>query len=168
MLVSPYGSPAPPSPASYSPGPGGFDPRVTYAAAGAPYGHPSQGYAPMPSAQAPYDPFAAIGAAMAQQHPPSSAPQSSYAPSVSSVPSSQYPNRPLLSVVGGSSSTGNTTDYSDSIADLKRRQQQVVNSYEQGISGAHSPPMQHTDSGIRSLDPDEPGPSELPPVYTPN
>ncbi|KAF7368311.1 Amidohydro-rel domain-containing protein [Mycena venus] len=89
-------------------------------------------------------------------------PQSSYAPSEASTSQYTNQNRGPLSVVGGSSTAG-----SDSIADLKRRQQQVVNSYEEGISGV--PPVQHVDSGVRQLAPAVgPGLSELPPVYTPN
>jgi hypothetical protein len=104
------------------------------------------------------------------QHPNNNAaPQSSYAPSASSTPSSlQYQNRGPLSVVGGSSTAADPSEYGDSVADLKRRQQQVVNQYEQGISGS-APIVQHTDSGVRALDTGAgPAPTELPPVYTPN
>ncbi|KAJ6551128.1 hypothetical protein B0H19DRAFT_1156574 [Mycena capillaripes] len=171
-----YGKSAPP-PGAYNTG--GFDSRLTYGTPQqAPYGHPGQAYAPVPPqgypAQGAYDPYAAIGASMTmQQHPQNAAPQSSYAPSVSSIPSSsQYQSRGTLSVVGGSS-TADQSEFSDSIADLKRRQQQVVNSYEQGISGgsAHPAPLiQHVDSGVRALDPAAAGPApiELPPTYTPN
>jgi hypothetical protein len=104
------------------------------------------------------------------QHPNNNAaPQSSYAPSASSTPSAlQYQNRGPLSVVGGSSTAADPSEYGDSVADLKRRQQQVVNQYEQGISGS-APIVQHTDSGVRALDTGAgPAPTELPPVYTPN
>ncbi|KAJ7722877.1 hypothetical protein DFH07DRAFT_971754 [Mycena maculata] len=151
---APYANPAPARPATYGVGPGGFDPRIANRASYNP------AYAPVsPQGQAhdqAYEPYAAIGADM-QQSPYNSHPSS---PSVSSVPSSRYQNRGPLTVVGSSSTADG---YSDSIADLKRRQQEVVASYEHGVSGA---PIQHVDSGIRSLD--EPGPSELPPVYTPN
>ncbi|KAJ7843068.1 hypothetical protein B0H14DRAFT_2779319 [Mycena olivaceomarginata] len=160
-----YGGPAP-SGAAYSPGVGGFDPRQTHAGlvAGA-FGQPNA-YAPIPAkgfagqapygaqpqAQAPYDPYASVGIT-AMQHPNNNAaPQSSYAPSASSTPSSsQYQNRGPLSVVGGSSTAADPSEYGDSVADLKRRQQQVVNQYEQGISGS-APIVQHTDSGVRALD----------------
>lgn len=151
VLGAAYAHRGPVAPSAYGLGPGGFDPRMTHAApAGSSY---NQGYAVVPTqsppAQAAYDPFAS----------------SQSSPSVSSVPSSQYQNRPPLSVVG-SSSTGN--GHSDSIVDLKRRQQQVVDSYEQGITGAHAAPIQHIDSGVRAMDPASRGPAELPPVYTPN
>ncbi|KAJ6516910.1 hypothetical protein C8R47DRAFT_1268703 [Mycena vitilis] len=144
------------SPAGY--GPGGFDSRLVYAAGGAAamQGHSGQAY--LPPQGAAYDPYASMH----------TAPQSSYA--ASSAPSSQYasPHRGALSVVGDT----NTEYYSDSVADLKRRQQQVVNSYEQGVSGGSShgtPPLiQHVDSGARALDPAGPAPIELPPTYTPN
>ncbi|KAJ7677886.1 hypothetical protein DFH06DRAFT_1422158 [Mycena polygramma] len=142
-------------PVGYSPG--GFDSRLAYAAGGAAMqGHSGQAYPPPQGAA--YDPYASMH----------TAPQSSYA--ASSAPSSQYasPHRGALSVVGDT----NTEYYSDSVADLKRRQQQVVNSYEQGVSGGSShgtPPLiQHVDSGVRALDPVGPAPIELPPTYTPN
>ncbi|KAJ7234757.1 hypothetical protein B0H12DRAFT_1327620 [Mycena haematopus] len=152
-----YGAP---SGASYSTGGDGFGPHQTYAMpAPGPFGQHNT-YAPVPAqgfpSPAPYDPYISVGSAMLQAD--NTRPQSSHAPSVSSIPSSS--NRGPLSVVGGS------PDGSDSIAELKRRQQQVVNEYEQGISGS-APVIQHTDSGVRSL---EPGagqvPAELPPVYT--
>ncbi|KAJ7489122.1 hypothetical protein FB451DRAFT_1223791 [Mycena latifolia] len=65
-----------------------------------------------------------------------------------------------------------STAPTESVVSLKRQQQQVVQSYEQGISGVQRlqpevPPIQHVDSGVRALDPTEPaGPAELPPVYT--
>ncbi|KAJ7699220.1 hypothetical protein B0H17DRAFT_1328265 [Mycena rosella] len=150
---SPQMQGAPYAPAPYTPGPGGFDAHASYAApaSAGPYGNPGQ------SAQAPYDPFASPRSTMYAATP-------SYAASASSGPSSSQ-SRPALSVVG---STAPDSEYGDSIADLKRRQQQVVNSYEQGISGAHAPPIQHVDSGVRALALDGPGPSELPPIYTPH
>ncbi|KAF8176343.1 hypothetical protein K438DRAFT_1979137 [Mycena galopus ATCC 62051] len=146
-----------PAGAPYTPGGGAVDPRQSYAM-------PSRGsfgqantYAPVPPqgfpTSAPYDPYASAGASM-------TSPQSSYAPSVSSIPSSSSPNRGPLSVVGGFS----TVD-SDSVAELKRRQQQVVNQYEQGIGGS-APVIQHTDSGVRSLEPIAGPATELPPVYS--
>jgi hypothetical protein len=174
LLAAASGKTAPPSPygpAGGAPPPGpGFDPRLTYAAsAGGTYGQPGQAYPQQtypqqgPPGQAAYDPYAAIGAAM-QQHPP----QSSYAPSESSVPSSQYRNRGALSAVGGSS-TADQSEFSDSVADLKRRQQQIVNSYEQGVGGSQPPLIQHVDSGVRELNPAAgTAPAELPPVYTPH
>ncbi|KAJ7176860.1 hypothetical protein C8R46DRAFT_1245963 [Mycena filopes] len=169
---------APGSPYTPAGGPGGFDSRLTYAA-GAPYGAqpytppPGQGYAPpagpppqsQAQSEAAYDPYAAIGASMAMAPQSSYAPSASYAPSISSsMPSTTTTTRGPLSVVGGASTR---EEYGDSIADLKRRQQQVVNSYEQGIGGSgQGPIVQHTDSGVRALDPA--GATELPPVYTPN
>ncbi|KAJ7899302.1 hypothetical protein B0H14DRAFT_3124257 [Mycena olivaceomarginata] len=97
-----------------------------------------------------------------------SAPSSSYGPSESGA-ASQSPR----SHVRGTSSTvtDTTTAPSDSIADLKRRQQEVVSSYEAGITGAlahatPASPIQHVDSGMRALTPAAAGPAELPPVYT--
>ncbi|KAJ6606866.1 hypothetical protein B0H10DRAFT_2074100 [Mycena sp. CBHHK59/15] len=153
-LVSPYAQPG--SPAAPGPKPA-YDPRGGYAPpAGYPYGRPSQG-APIPPGA--FDPYAS----MASAHPPPPMPQpSSYAPSSASGPSSSTfstPQRGPLSVVGGSSS-----GYSDSIADLKRRQQEVVDSYEAGVSGR--PLVQHVDSGVRELD--SAAQNELPPVYTPH
>jgi hypothetical protein len=144
-------------------GPGGFDPRTAYAApAWVPHGHTSQAYAPMDpqshSAQAPYDPFALVGGGAI---PYNSGHQSSYTSSASS--SSRIPARGSLSAVS-------TAEYSDSISDLKRRQQQMVNSYEQGISNGQvhaQAPIQHLDSAVRTLDPPGLAPVELPPVYTP-
>ncbi|KAJ7489120.1 hypothetical protein FB451DRAFT_1553002 [Mycena latifolia] len=157
VLAAPYGSPAP------SPFPGGFDPHAPHAPpAGGAYAHPGQACAPPPGA--PYGggyPGAAFAAASAQAAYNPHRASASYAASSSSAPSSSQ--RGPLSVVG---STAPSAEYGDSIADLKRRQQQVVDSYEQGISGAHTPPIQHVDSGVRALDPA--APSELPPVYTPN
>ncbi|KAJ6598417.1 hypothetical protein DFH09DRAFT_1356664 [Mycena vulgaris] len=87
--------------------------------------------------------------------------QSSYGPSESGT--SQSGSR-------GPSSTADNTEHPISIVDLKRRQQQVVSSYEAGINGrnVHSVPIQHVDSGVRELTPAaaESGPAELPPVYT--
>ncbi|KAJ7835792.1 hypothetical protein B0H13DRAFT_2107795 [Mycena leptocephala] len=87
--------------------------------------------------------------------------QSSYGPSESGTSRSQS---------RGPSSTADNTEHSTSVADLKRRQQQVVSSYEAGINGrnAHSAPIQHVDSGVRELTPAAAvsGPAELPPVYT--
>ncbi|KAJ7100806.1 hypothetical protein B0H15DRAFT_461899 [Mycena belliarum] len=136
MLGSPFVSPAP---GTYSTGPDGSNPHAP--PAGALY---RTADTPPPQDPAAYDPFSAAAG---------------YAASSSSAPSSA---RPPLSVVG---SAAPSTEYSDSIADLKRRQQEIVNSYEKGIGG-YTPPMQHVDSGVRSLDPT--GPTELPPVYTPN
>ncbi|KAJ7489123.1 hypothetical protein FB451DRAFT_1390294 [Mycena latifolia] len=85
-----------------------------------------------------------------------------YTSSSSSAPSSS--ERGQLSVVG---STVLSTEYTDSIADLKRQQQQVVNSYEPGHSSTHAPSSQHVHSGMRALAPAEEGPTDLPPVYTP-
>ncbi|KAJ7677878.1 hypothetical protein DFH06DRAFT_561839 [Mycena polygramma] len=169
----------PASSAAYSPyNPGGSDARATYAVAGAAaYGHTGQVY---PSPQAPpqgaYDPFASVAPAVALQPHPSAAvpqPRSSYAPteSASSAPSSSqyaYPQRGgggPLSVVGGA-----PVDTNDSVAELKRRQQQVVNSYEQGVGSASAAPplIQHVDSGVRALNPAGPAAVELPPTYTPN
>jgi hypothetical protein len=91
--------------------------------------------------------------------------QSSYEPSESGTQSQSH----------GPSSAVDNTDHSrsGSVADLKRRQQQVVSSYEAGINGrkahAHSGPLQHVDSGVRELTPAAPesgGLAELPPVYT--
>ncbi|KAJ6482552.1 hypothetical protein C8R45DRAFT_1099831 [Mycena sanguinolenta] len=159
-ITASYGAPAG---APYNPG--GFDHRQTYAVPSpGPFGQ-SNAYAPVSAPgfpnSAPYDPYASVGSALLQADNP--APQSSYAPSVSSVPSSSRASRGPLTVVGGSSTT---PDPSDSVAELKRRQQQVVNHYEQGISGS-APVMQHTDSGMRAVDPGAgPAPTELPPVYT--
>ncbi|KAJ7258874.1 hypothetical protein C8J57DRAFT_1515591 [Mycena rebaudengoi] len=87
--------------------------------------------------------------------------QSSYGPSVSWTSQSQS---------HGSSPTADNTEHPSSIADLKRRQQQVVSSYKAGINGgnAHSAPIQHVDSGVRELTPAAAGSgsAELPPVYT--
>ncbi|KAJ7355308.1 hypothetical protein DFH08DRAFT_803351 [Mycena albidolilacea] len=97
-----------------------------------------------------------------------SAPSSSYGPSESGAASQSS-----RSHVRGTSSTAadTTTAPSDSIADLKRRQQEVVSSYEAGITGAPAhatpaSPIQHEDSGMRALTPAAAGPAELPPVYT--
>ncbi|KAJ6548798.1 hypothetical protein B0H19DRAFT_1265590 [Mycena capillaripes] len=94
--------------------------------------------------------------------------QSSISPS-SSIPSSGQKSLKggALSVVGGS--TVDARANSDSVADLKRQQQQVVNSYEQVITRrAPAAPTQHVDSGVRLLDPTGPDASDIPPVYTPN
>ncbi|KAJ6505253.1 hypothetical protein C8R45DRAFT_972159 [Mycena sanguinolenta] len=88
--------------------------------------------------------------------------QSSYGPSESAASQPQSPGP-------GTSSTADTTEHSNSIADLKRRQH-VLSSSEAGINGgnAHSTsPIQHVDSGMRELTPAATGPAELPPVYTP-
>jgi hypothetical protein len=92
---------------------------------------------------------------------------SSYGPSESAASQSQRHGL-------GTSSTADDTEHSTSIADLKRRQQQVVSSYEAGrVNGgnahAPTPPIQHVDSGMRELAPvaeSASGPAELPPVYT--
>ncbi|KAF7328695.1 Amidohydro-rel domain-containing protein [Mycena sanguinolenta] len=159
-VAASYGAPAG---APYNPG--GFDPRQTYALSAPGPFEQGNAYVPVPApgfpSAVPYDPYAPVGSAMLQADNP--APQSSYAPSVSSIPSSSRASRGPLTVVGGSSTT---PDPSDSVAELKRRQQQVVNQYEQGISGS-APVIQHTDSGMRALDSGAgPAPTELPPVYT--
>ncbi|KAJ7267181.1 hypothetical protein C8J57DRAFT_361033 [Mycena rebaudengoi] len=156
-LASPYPNPhhaynahnAPSLASSYAPGPGpaAFDP---YSQSGAPYNQ-------MPGSHGHYDAYAA--------HARPGTP-STRAPSGST---SSGPSRPTLSAVGG---PRRSEDYSDSIAALKQRQKQVVDSYEQGVSsGSHygqpGPLVQHTDSGARALDPAAPA-VELPPVYTPN
>jgi hypothetical protein len=97
-----------------------------------------------------------------------SAPSSSYGPSESGAASQSS-----RSHARGTSSTAadTTTAPSDSIADLKRRQQEVVSSYEAGITGAPAhatpaSPIQHVDSGMRELTPAAAEPAELPPLYT--
>ncbi|KAJ7306973.1 hypothetical protein DFH08DRAFT_1088807 [Mycena albidolilacea] len=91
----------------------------------------------------------------------------SYGPSESAASQSQ--NHGL-----GTSSTADDTEHFTSIADLKRRQQQVVSSYNAGrVNGgnahAPTPPIQHVDSGMRELAPAAESasvPVELPPAYT--
>ncbi|KAJ7628327.1 hypothetical protein FB45DRAFT_1003995 [Roridomyces roridus] len=101
--------------------------------------------------------------------PPRTQSQSQSAFSVSSAPTS---TRGPLSVANPSPPSDHY--YSDSIADLKRRQQEVVQSYEDGINSGGAGPslIQHVDSGARSLPMEDEhpasGPIELPPVYTPN
>ncbi|KAJ7364520.1 hypothetical protein DFH08DRAFT_798853 [Mycena albidolilacea] len=96
-----------------------------------------------------------------RKHKSSLSAQSSYKPSESANSQSQS---------HGPQFTADNTEHSSYIADLKRRQQQVVSSYEAGINGgnAHSAPIQHVNSGVRELTPAtaESGPAELPPVYT--
>ncbi|KAF7303875.1 Amidohydro-rel domain-containing protein [Mycena indigotica] len=120
----------------------GFDARLTHAA---------------PSVQPTYDPYSEIGASMFQS--PLNAP-TSYAPSTTAPSVTSTGLSGPLSVVNG------TTVDGDSVAELKRRQKQVVDSYEQGIGSSYQAPLQHTDSGLRgdALA----GPAELPPVYTAN
>ncbi|KAJ7244454.1 hypothetical protein C8J57DRAFT_1363865 [Mycena rebaudengoi] len=95
-------------------------------------------------------------------------PNSDPSPAQSSYEASESPTSQSQS--HGRSPTADNTEYSGSIADLKRRQQQVVSSYMEGINGgnAHSAPIQHVDSGERELTPATAGsgPAELPPVYT--
>ncbi|KAF8198771.1 hypothetical protein K438DRAFT_1966735 [Mycena galopus ATCC 62051] len=96
--------------------------------------------------------------------PTPTSPQSSYGPS-----ESQSQSHALGSA---STYTADTGAHSDSIADLKRRQQQVVRSYEAGLNSTGgavhaTPPIQHVDSGMRELTVPRPaGPPELPPIYT--
>ncbi|KAJ7446594.1 hypothetical protein FB451DRAFT_1537538 [Mycena latifolia] len=148
MSGFPGAAPVLATPSSYGSNSGGFDPYASHAApVGTPYG---QTYSPHPST-----PYAHPGPTFM----PVTAQAAHYEASTSSAPSSSQ--RSPLSVVG------NTAEkHSDSLADLKRRQQQVVDSYEQGIRG-DAPPIQHVDSGVRALDPARPA-AELPPVYTPN
>ncbi|KAF7332917.1 Amidohydro-rel domain-containing protein [Mycena venus] len=134
-----------PSPAIYNLGSGGFDPRSSFA-------RPSK---------------MALNSALQAAHDSSAS--SSYAISASgssTTSTSKYQNRAPPAGIGGSS-MGTPSEYSDSIADLKRRQQQqVVNSYHEGVdSSAHHVPVQHVDSELAST---AASPSELPPVYTPN
>ncbi|KAK7052079.1 Amidohydro-rel domain-containing protein [Favolaschia claudopus] len=160
-LAGPYTGRPSPSPLPYKSGSSGFDSSQTYAASNQlPYQQPPQqgGYSPGPgpqgfAAQASYNPYAGL--------PSRHQPQSSYAGSSTSLPStSQNP--------GSSVFSASTNADPDSVANLKRRQQQVVNQYEQGVSGS-APVVQHTDSGRRDLEPTAgPAPAELPPVYTPN
>ncbi|KAJ7843804.1 hypothetical protein B0H14DRAFT_3688688 [Mycena olivaceomarginata] len=97
-----------------------------------------------------------------------SAPSSSYGPSESGAASQSSRSHAR----GTSSTAADTTSApSDSIADLKRRQQEVVSSYEAGITGAPAhatpaSPIQHVDSGMRELTPAAAEPAELPPLYT--
>ncbi|KAK7023159.1 Amidohydro-rel domain-containing protein, partial [Favolaschia claudopus] len=142
-LVRTLGRPSP-SPLPYKSTSSGFDASQTYAASNQlPYQQPPQqgGYSPGPgpqgfAAQAPYNPYAGL--------PSRHQPQSSYAGSSTSLPSTSANPRHLHSV-----------------ANLKRRQQQVVNQYEQGVSGS-APVVQHTDSGRRDLEPVAgPAPAEL-------
>ncbi|KAJ7439701.1 hypothetical protein B0H11DRAFT_1828619 [Mycena galericulata] len=144
MQAVPYSHPlAAPLPAMYGPGQSGFDPRATYAAptSAAPYAHPSQAYyttaaAYAPSNQLAFDPYTPTGPGM-QYHDrdPSPAMSSSqWKPSSSTAESSVYP--------------------ASLVSDLKRRQQEVVASYEHGVAPNSASPR--------------PGPAELPPpVYTP-
>lgn len=72
---------------------------------------------------------------------------------------------------GASTASVNPVDH-DSVAELKRRQQEAVASYENGLIQGTVPPqshqlVQHVDSGIRTLDPAKAVQVELPPVYTP-
>ncbi|KAJ7220768.1 hypothetical protein GGX14DRAFT_675942 [Mycena pura] len=168
-------SPAPaPAPYSPVPGPGGFDPRLRHNAGAAYAPLPTQSYAPpQRQAHAPSDAYAAIGESMllyAGSGSGSVAP-SSYAPSAyaSSAPSSSARRGPL-SVVGGAATDAD----GDSVVALKRRQQQVVDSYEHGLASGSAQllqqaPTQHVDSGLRGGDTAlKPHPMDLPPVYTPN
>ncbi|KAF7326446.1 hypothetical protein MVEN_02615200 [Mycena venus] len=88
--------------------------------------------------------------------------QNTYTPAQSSYEPSES--------MSGPSSTTDNTEQARFIADLKRRQQQVVSSYEAGINSrnAHAAPIQHVDSGVRDLTPAAAGsgPAQLPPVYT--
>ncbi|KAJ7619663.1 hypothetical protein FB45DRAFT_931364 [Roridomyces roridus] len=80
------------------------------------------------------------------------------------------------SAAGTSSYAGSSSGEavsSSNVTDMKRRQQEVVASYEQGVginggpSIAPPAPVQHVDSGIRELDVNgAPKPAEIPPVYT--
>ncbi|KAJ7500744.1 hypothetical protein B0H11DRAFT_1994273 [Mycena galericulata] len=124
----------------YGPGPSGFDPRATYAASTAPYAHPSQAYyttaaAYAPSNQPAFDPYTPTGPDM-QYHDrdPSPSMSSQWKPASSTADAGMYP--------------------ASLVSDLKRRQQEVVASYEHGVApNSASPP---------------PVPAELPPpVYTP-
>ncbi|KAJ6573436.1 hypothetical protein DFH09DRAFT_1362082 [Mycena vulgaris] len=99
-----------------------------------------------------------------------SAPSSSHNPSESGAASQSSRNHARDT---SSTAADTTTAHSDSVADLKRRQQEVVSSYEAGINGNGAPahatpasPIQHVDSGMRALAPAAAGPAELPPVYT--
>ncbi|KAJ7265130.1 hypothetical protein C8J57DRAFT_1622198 [Mycena rebaudengoi] len=87
--------------------------------------------------------------------------------------SAQSSYGPSESAGSSSSAAGITPDPSSSIAELKRRQCEVISSYEAGVdwrNSAHLPsaPVQHVDSGIRELTPDSTPAvaAELPPVYT--
>ncbi|KAF7324609.1 hypothetical protein MKEN_00502200 [Mycena kentingensis (nom. inval.)] len=125
-----------------------FDPRMTHAA---PTGAPAQGGA--------YDPYESIGASLFSGTAMSAAP-TAYAPSTYAA-----------SVTGGS-----MTSAALSAAALKRRQKEMVDSYEKGVASGSTQhydapaPIQHTDSGFRgdSLDVHSRAPAELPPVYTPS
>ncbi|KAF7313937.1 hypothetical protein HMN09_00552000 [Mycena chlorophos] len=118
---------------------------------------------PLPSRpQSEYDPYSNIGASMAGMAPSTYAP-SSYAPSIAPTATSSAGGlRGPLSVVGGETVDG------DSVAELKRRQKMMVESYEkQGSSDYQGQaPLQHMDSGLRgdSIAGEQ---AELPPVYTP-
>jgi hypothetical protein len=135
--VAPFGS-----------GTGGSDPPITYAPpAGTTRSSTDQVYTPIAaqshSSAATFGSFA--GATL--KDPPHQLSNTS-----ASSSSTQLPIR-------GAVSTG--PDYSDSIADLKRQQEQAVNSYVQA-------PIQHLGSGVRPLPRAGVGPTELPPAYTPN
>ncbi|KAJ6555983.1 hypothetical protein B0H19DRAFT_1151699 [Mycena capillaripes] len=89
--------------------------------------------------------------------------------SAASGSSSQHKSRGTVASVGGSSTAGPSHSHSSSssVADLKRQQQQAVNSH--GQRDDEPPIVQHVDSGVRELDPVSAGTGrvELPPVYTP-
>ncbi|KAJ6548799.1 hypothetical protein B0H19DRAFT_1379118 [Mycena capillaripes] len=92
--------------------------------------------------------------------------RSSMTPS-SSIPSARQKGWQTGAFSAAGSSTVDSRVNSDSTADLKRRQQQVVNSNEQGTRTPVTP-TQHVDSGVRLIDPTGPDASDIPPVYTPN
>jgi hypothetical protein len=78
----------------------------------------------------------------------------------------------VASPVADHSAESSASTDSDSIAELKRRQQEVVNSYEQGLNhGTRTAPVQHVDSGLRAYDIDGASlsnrPMSPPPEYEP-
>ncbi|KAJ7619665.1 hypothetical protein FB45DRAFT_162416 [Roridomyces roridus] len=92
-----------------------------------------------------------------QQHRPTSptATSSSFAAGPSSSSSHAHPRSSMTSTADAPAVPGSN------VTDLKRRQQEVVLSYEQGLAGS-GPAVQHVDSGIRT----GVKPAEIPPVYT--
>lgn len=154
VLAEPY---SPPSQARYGPGSGGFDPRATYAVpAVVAHTYPSQGYATAAAHGFPghpaYDPYTSIGAAV-QYGGTDKATLHQGSPSVSSTQAAG----------SGSSAAGAYAYAHSTVGDLKRRQQEVMASYEHGISGADPAPVEHIEPN-----PAIAGPTEFPPIYTPH
>ncbi|KAF7351878.1 Amidohydro-rel domain-containing protein [Mycena venus] len=85
------------------------------------------------------------GAPATAAYTPTSAPSSSYGPSESGASQS---GRGASSTAGDTPTT-TTAAHADSVADLKRRQQEVVSSYEAGINGGHAAGAAHTARGQR-------------------